>query len=76
MKVGIVVHDQRSILTVCTPTPEVQGVKNVTVSLPRLIGRHGVEQTFPLPLSAGEGAQLKASAALIRQCIDELDRKG
>ncbi len=67
-----VLHDQRSVLTVCTPAADVAGVADVTVSLPRLVGRAGVTETFPLPLSADEQAKLRASAAVIRQALDEL----
>src|SRR5262249_45898143 len=48
--VEAVIHDQRSILTVCAPAADVAGVKDVTVSLPRLVGGAGVIETFPLPL--------------------------
>lgn len=67
-----VLHDQRSILTVCAPTEDVLGVKDVTVALPRLVGGCGVIETFPLPLNEAEQAQLRASAAVIRQALDEL----
>ena len=67
-----VLHDQRSILTVCAPTADVAGVKDVTVALPRLVGGAGVIETFPLPLSETEQAQLRASAGVIRQALDEL----
>src|SRR5438045_878935 len=40
--VDVVIHDQRSILTVCAPTADVAGVKDVTVALPRLVGGAGV----------------------------------
>jgi L-lactate dehydrogenase len=70
--VDVILHDQRSILTVCTPTADVQGIRDVTVSLPRLIGGNGVQQTLPLPLSANEQSLLKASAAVIRQALDDL----
>jgi L-lactate dehydrogenase len=68
-----VLQDQRSILTVCAPTADVCGVKGVTVALPRLVGGAGVIETFPLPLSETEQAQLRASAGVIRQALDELD---
>jgi L-lactate dehydrogenase len=70
--VDAVLHDQRSILTVCAPTADVAGVKDVTVSLPRLVGGSGVIETFPLPLTEPERAQLRASAGVIRQALDEL----
>lgn len=72
--VDAVLHDQRSILTVCAPTADVAGVKDVTVALPRLVGGRGVIDTFPLPLGATEQDQLRASAGVIRKALDELDR--
>jgi L-lactate dehydrogenase len=71
--VEAVLQDQRSILTVCSPTPEVAGVKDVTVALPRLVGGKGVMETFPLPLKLDEESQLRTSAEIIRNALDELD---
>ena len=71
--VDAVLHDQRSILTACAPTADVLGVKDVTVALPRLVGGSGVIETFPLPLSETEQAQLRASAGVIRTALDELE---
>ena len=70
--VDAILHDQRAILTVGVPTAEVAGVRNVTVSLPRLVGGQGVLETFPLPLSAEETTRLRTSAGVIRQALDEL----
>jgi L-lactate dehydrogenase len=72
--VDAVLHDQRSILTVCAPTADVLGVKDVTCALPRLVGGAGVMETFPLPLSEAEQVQLRASAGVIREALDDLDR--
>ena len=66
-----VLHDQRSVLTVCTPAADVLWVPDTTVSLPRLVGGAGVAETFPLPLSEDEQAQLRHSAQVMRRCIDE-----
>ena len=52
--VNVILHDQRSILTVCSPAAEVAGVANVTVALPRLVGGAGILETFPLPLNDQE----------------------
>jgi L-lactate dehydrogenase len=70
--VDVILHDQRSILTVCCPTAEVAGVRDVTVSLPRLVGGAGVLETFPLPLDNEETSRLRESARVIRQALDEL----
>ncbi len=72
--VEVILQDERSILTVCTPTEDVAGVKNVTVSLPNLVGGEGIIQTFLPTLSASEMTALHASAQLVRSVIDELDQ--
>jgi L-lactate dehydrogenase len=73
--VKVILHDQRSVMTVCLPTPEIAGVSNVTLSLPRLVGGNGVLETFPLPLNAEENSQLRESARVIRQALNELEDK-
>lgn len=73
--VDVILHDQRAVMTICTPGIDVAGVKNVTLSLPRLFGGKGVMETFPLPLSDEESAQLKNSATIIRSALDELNVK-
>lgn len=70
--VETVVEDQRSILTVCAPEPDVAGVSDVTVALPRLVGGDGVLSTFPQPLSAQEEEALHRSATIVREAISSL----
>jgi L-lactate dehydrogenase len=70
--VRVILHDERAVMTVCLPTPEVAGVSHVTLSLPRLVGGAGVLETFPLPLGEQESAQFRESARVIRQALDEL----
>ncbi len=69
----VVINDERAFLTVCAPTAEVAGVKNVTLALPRLVGGGGVMSTISLPLNEEEQAALGASAKIIRSAIDELE---
>lgn len=71
--VDVITHDQRAILTVCTPLPEVAGVSDVTVSVPHLIGGEGLLLTLPLSLDEKEQTALKASAQTIRDIIDALE---
>jgi L-lactate dehydrogenase len=67
-----VIHDQRSILTVCAPTADAAGIKDVTLALPRLIGGTGVMEAFPLPLKDEELVQYRKSAEILRRALDEL----
>jgi L-lactate dehydrogenase len=73
--IDVVLHDQRSILTVCTPLDDVQGVRGVTLSLPNLVGGAGVLQTIPVPLNEQESAALKSSAEVIAAAIESLGTK-
>ncbi len=70
--VEVILQDERSILTVCTPTESVAGVNNVTVSLPNLIGGEGIIKTFFPNLNEAETAALHSSAQVVRSVIDEL----
>ncbi|NLX10089.1 MAG: L-lactate dehydrogenase [Chloroflexi bacterium] len=49
--VNVILLDQRSLLTVCTPVEDVAGVGDVTVSLPNLVGGEGVMGHCLFPLS-------------------------
>jgi len=71
--VEAVLGDQRSILTVCSPEAEVAGVRDVTVSLPRLVGGAGVLETLPLILPPEEERALARSAGVVRAAMDGLD---
>jgi L-lactate dehydrogenase len=71
--VDVVLHDQRAIMTVCTPTTEVAGVRDVTVSLPQLVGGEGVIATLPINLSPQENTALHDSAQSVREAIDSLE---
>jgi L-lactate dehydrogenase len=70
--VDAILSDQRAILTVCTPSADVAGVKDVTVALPRLVGGQGVIAEFPPLLDAEETRLLVQSATIVRSAIDSL----
>jgi L-lactate dehydrogenase len=70
--VDVILHDQRAILTVCSATPDVQGIKDITLSLPRLVGGDGVLATAPQSLSLLEQQQLRASAEVLEAAIHSI----
>ena len=72
--VEVILQDERSILTVSTPMPDVAGVMDVTVSLPNLVGGEGILKTFFPNLSESETTAVRGSARVVRSVIDELDR--
>src|SRR5512145_166514 len=69
--VEVILQDERSLLSVCTPTEDVAGVKAVTVSLPNLVGGEGIIKTFFPNLNETETVALRASAEVVRLVIDE-----
>lgn len=74
--VDVIGHDHRALLTVCAPIAEVEGVKDVTLSLPHLVGGEGVLATLPLHLDAEETEALRKSAEVIRRAIDHIKGQG
>lgn len=68
----VILRDQRSILTVCTPLSVIQGVSDVTLSLPHLVGGSGILASFPLTLSGEEATQLGQSALILKEAIANL----
>lgn len=74
--VHVILRDQRSVLTVCTPRAEIAGVKDVTVSVPQVVGGQGVLAALLSPISDEEMALLTASARGVRSAIDGLLEHG
>lgn len=67
-----ILNDQRAILTVTSRHREVAGVKDVTLSLPQLVGGDGILDTYMPPLNSDEMLALSNSAQVIRTALDRL----
>jgi L-lactate dehydrogenase len=72
--VEVINRDNRAILTVSTFLDEVEGIENVTLSLPHLIGGDGDLGVLPVRLNQEEKLLLKKSARIIREKIAEYER--
>jgi len=68
----VVLHDQRSILTVCGLQEEVAGIENVTLALPHLVGGDGLLAKFPIPMTDEEHTLLRKSAEVLRDAIQAI----
>jgi L-lactate dehydrogenase len=73
--VDVINRDNRAVLTVSTFMEDVEGVKNVTLSLPHIIGGEGDLGVLPIRLNVKEKLLLKKSAQIIRNKIDEYEKK-
>ena len=63
--VRAIIDDERTVLSVSQVNDDIEGVKNVPLSLPRIVGREGIIATLMPELDADERAALKRSAEVI-----------
>lgn len=68
-------RDNRAVLTVSTINENIEGISNVTLSLPHLISGTGDLGALPLKLNSEEKLLLRESAGVIREKIDEYENK-
>ena len=70
--VDVVIHDQRSVLTIASQFENWNGIGPVTFSLPQIVGGSGALGAIPLSLADNEVAALKTSVNSIREAIVSL----
>ncbi|TPP07064.1 L-lactate dehydrogenase [Rhizobium glycinendophyticum] len=68
--------DQRDVLTVSIATPEVAGVNDVALSIPRVVGAGGVVVDLFPDLEEAEYLALNRSASLLKQQADAVSITG
>lgn len=67
-----ILFDQNRILTVSCHWPQVGAVRDVTLSLPVVVGSEGAAMRIAPALDKGESAALEHSATLIKQTLTAL----
>ncbi|MGO9818282.1 MAG: L-lactate dehydrogenase [Acidocella sp.] len=68
----VIQGDERALITCSMMTQDCLGVRNVALSLPRVLGGGGVMKTFMPNLDAGESAALKRSAEILKEMAEEV----
>ncbi len=68
-----VLRDEKSVLPVSHYQDGSQGITDVVLSMPALVGAEGIECAVPLELSDAEAAALRRSADTLRSIMDSLD---
>ena len=66
----VIEGDERALLTCSMLTAECQGVRDVALSLPRVLGAGGVVKTLTPELDAGESDALKRSAEILKEAAE------
>ncbi len=67
-----IVRDEKSILPVSSIQKGNYGIENVALSMPAIVGKHGVEASVPIELSKKEEEDLKKSAETLKAVIDDV----
>ncbi len=67
-----ILSDERAMLTVSVLNKEVEGVPEVALSLPRIVGRNGVVATLPVKLDEEERKALRRSAEILKQSATQI----
>ena len=66
----VIQGDERALITCSLLTAECHGVRDVALSLPRVLGARGVVTTFMPNLDPGERAAFKQSAEILKEAAE------
>ena len=65
--VEAILRDQHTVLTVSSLMAGQYGVKDICISLPSIVGAHGIEGVLDLPLSSDEAEAFRRSASILEE---------
>ncbi len=68
-----ILSNEQAVMTVSIVTPEVQGVEDVALSIPRVVGRAGVTADLFPDLDGAESRALKRSAEIIKEAVESVE---
>jgi len=67
-----IIRDEKSILPVSSMLHGEYGIEGVSLSMPAVVGKNGIEKLVPIRLSEEEQGQLKASADTLKAVLKEV----
>jgi len=70
--VEAILRDQHTVMTVSSPLSGQYGVDGISISMPAIVGRRGVEEVLNLPLSEAELEAFQASAQTLKERLAQL----
>jgi L-lactate dehydrogenase len=71
--VRAILRDEHTVFTVSSLVPESLKLGSVSLSLPTIISRDGIDRVLSIPLNASEQRALEISAATLKRYIGSLD---
>ncbi len=72
--VKAILRDEKKVLPVCAYLNGEFGIKDLYFGVPAELGREGVRRVVEIPLAEAEKKQMEASAAKVRQGVEEILR--
>ena len=67
-----IVKDEQAVLPVSVILEGEYGLKGLALSIPSVVGKHGVEKVLEIPLNAGEDEALHRSAGQLLEVISRI----
>jgi L-lactate dehydrogenase len=67
-----VLRNQHTVMTVSSPLTGQYGVSDISISMPAIVGRNGVEEVLTLPMSPSELAAFQDSAKTLKDRLAEI----
>jgi len=64
-----ILFDEQRVMPVCGPLRGFMEIDDVYLSVPRIVGRKGIEEPLPIPMTVDEESGLRESAARIREVV-------
>ena len=64
-----ILHNERRVLPVSGMLRQFRGMEDVCLSVPRIVGRNGIEAPLPIPMTVDEETGLQESARRIRAVV-------
>ena len=62
-----IVRDEKSVLPISNMMHGAYGIDNITLSMPAVVGKNGVEVQIPISISMEEATALKKSADMLKE---------
>ena len=67
-----IIRDEKSVLAVSSVMKEVEGIEDVALSMPAIVGKDGIEDLIPVRLDVTEQRKLRESASLLKEVINDV----
>ena len=66
----VILKEEKAILPISTMMHGAHGIKDVVLSMPAIVGKHGIETQVPIELNKEEEKQLQRSAQILKEMTD------